>query len=147
MGTARPPQILGAVYAPDHVRNTGITRAALIPVEQRVTFKLCVLMHLIHTGRSPSYLSDLVTPTSSIATRSRLRSGSSQRYEQPSTRLKLGERSFTFSGPAAWNSLPSSLHEITNYDSFKRQLKTVLFERAYINFQPFFAPCYAPLVT
>jgi len=81
-----------------------------LPVEQRVTFKLCVLMHLIHTGRSPSYLSDLVTLTSSIASRSRLRSGSSQRYEQPSTRLKLGERSFAFEGPAAWISLPTSLH-------------------------------------
>jgi len=82
-----------------------------LPVEQRVTFKLCVLMHLIHTSRSPSYLSDLVTLTSSIASRSRsrLRCRSSQRYEQPSIRLKLGERSFTFAGPAAWNSLPTSL--------------------------------------
>jgi len=98
-----------------------------LPVEQPVTFKLCVLMDLIHTGRSPSYLSDLVTLTSSIASRSRLRSGSSQRYEQPSTRLKLGERSFTFAGSAAWNSRATSLHAITNYNTFKRELKTVLF--------------------
>jgi hypothetical protein len=77
-----------------------------LPVEQRVTFKLCVFMHLIHTGRSPSYSSNLVTSTSSLVSRSRLRSASSQRYEQPATRLKLGERSFAFAGPAAWNSLP-----------------------------------------
>lgn len=103
-----------------------------LPVEQRVTFKLCVLMHLIHTGRSPSYLSDLVTSTSSLVSRSRLRSASSQRYEQPATRLKLGERSFAFAGPAAWNSLPPSLHVLTDHNSFKRQLKTVLFNRAYL---------------
>ena len=102
-----------------------------LPVEQRVTFKLCILMHLIHTGCSPSYMSELVTSTSSIASRSRLRSASSRRYEQPATRLKLGERSFAFAGPAAWNSLPTSLHEITNHKAFKRELKTVLFKRAY----------------
>ena len=102
-----------------------------LPVEQRVTFKLCTLMHLIHTGCSPSYMSEIVTSTSSIASRARLRSASSRRYEQPATRLKLGERSFAFAGPAAWNSLPTSLHEITNHKAFKRELKTVLFERAY----------------
>jgi hypothetical protein len=25
-----------------------------LPIEQRVTFKLCVFVHLVHTGRSPS---------------------------------------------------------------------------------------------
>jgi len=94
-----------------------------LPVEQRVTFKLCTLMHLIHTGCSPSYISELITSTSSITSRSR--------YEQPATCLKLDERSFAFAGPAAWNSLPTSLHEITNHKAFKRELKTVLFKRAY----------------
>jgi hypothetical protein len=74
-----------------------------LPIQQRVTFKLCVFMHLIHTGRNPSYLSELVTPTSSIASRSRLRSASSRRYEQAATRLELGEWSFAFAGLAAWN--------------------------------------------
>jgi hypothetical protein len=41
-----------------------------LPVEQRVTFKLCVFMHLIHTGRSPSYLSELVSSTSGITAHS-----------------------------------------------------------------------------
>ena len=53
-----------------------------LPVEQRVTFKLCTLMHLIHTGFSPSYMSELVASTSSIASRSRLRSASSRHYEK-----------------------------------------------------------------
>jgi len=105
-------------------RDSGTIRAALASFRAKVTFKLCVLMHLDHTGRSPSYLSDLVTLTSTIASRSPYRSGSSQRYEQPSTRLKLGEGSFAFAGPAAWNSLPTSLHAITNYNTFRRELKT-----------------------
>ena len=76
-------------------------------------------------------MSELVTSTSSIASRSRVRSASSRRYEQPANRLKLGERSFSFAGPAARNSLPPSLHDITNHKTFGRELKTVLFKRAY----------------
>jgi len=76
-------------------------------------------------------MSQLATLTSSIASRSWHRSASSHRFEQPATRLKLGERSFAFAGPAAWNSLLTSLLELTNHKAFKRELKTVLFKRAY----------------
>ena len=45
--------------------------------------------------------------------------------------LKFGERSFLFSGPKAWNSLPSNLQELTNTDTFKKLLKTHLFKLAF----------------
>ena len=102
-----------------------------LPVEHSETFKLRAFMPLIHTGCSPLYQSELVTSTSSIVSRSRLRSASSRRYEQPATHLKLCKRSFAFAGPWAGNSLPTSLHEITNYKAFKRELETVLFKRAF----------------
>ena len=66
-------------------------------------------MYLVHNNRAPSYLVDSVTATASLSHRGRLRSASSQHYEQPSTRLKFGERCFAFAGPSAWNSLPSSV--------------------------------------
>jgi len=47
------------------------------------------------------------------------------------TRLKFGERSFSCAGPRAWNSLPSSLQELTDTKTFKRKLKTFLFQQAY----------------
>ena len=34
-------------------------------------------------------------------------------------------------GPRAWNSLPSSLQELTDTKTFKRRLKTFLFQHAY----------------
>jgi len=46
-------------------------------------------------------------------------------------RLKFGQRCFSYAAPAAWNTLPPSLQQLTNTDPFKRQLKTVLFERAF----------------
>jgi len=62
----------------------------LASVQYRITYKLCLPMHLIHTSQAPSYLTDIVTQTASasVTSRTRLRSGSSLRYEQPRTRLK-----------------------------------------------------------
>jgi len=51
-------------------------------------------------------------------------------------RLKLGERCFAFAGPAAWNSLPSYIQEQSNTDTFKRHLKTFLFEQCYSSSLP-----------
>ena len=76
--------------------------------------------HLVRVGRSPAYLSDMMTSVADLPGRERLRSSSSFRYELPRLKLKFGERSFSFSGPKAWNSLPSNLQELTNTDIFKK---------------------------
>jgi len=83
------------------------------------------------TSQAPSYLTDIVTQTTSVTSRTRLRSGSSLRYEQPRTRLKFGQRAFSYAAPAAWNSLPPSLQELSDTALFKRNLKTLLFQRAF----------------
>ena len=44
----------------DHVTWTLKDRHWL-PIEQRMVFKLCLLMHLVHTGQAPSYLRGCVT--------------------------------------------------------------------------------------
>ena len=88
-------------------------------------------MHQVHTGRAPSYLRECVTASVDVISRPRLRSTSSQRYERLRMRLKFGERSFSCAGPRAWNSLPSSLQELNDTKTFKRNLKTFLFQQAY----------------
>ena len=108
----------------DHV-TAALRHFHWLPVQYRSTYKLCLLMHLIHIHKSPSYLKDIVSPTASVTSRGRLRSASSLRYEQPRMRLKFGQRCFQPPG-----TLPPS-QQLTNTDSFKRQLKTVLFERAF----------------
>jgi hypothetical protein len=72
-----------------------------------------------------------MSPVADLPGRERLRSSSSFRYELPRLKLKFGERSFSFSGPKAWNSLPSNLQELTNTDTFKKLLKTHLFKLAF----------------
>jgi len=44
-------------------------------------------------------------PIRTFRSASRLRSANSQRYEQPATRLKLGERSFAFAGALKMTSM------------------------------------------
>jgi len=114
----------------DHVTPTLKDRHWL-PIEQRIVFKLCLLMHLVHTGRAPSYQRSCVTASADVTSRPRLRSTSSQRYEPQRTRLKFGERSFSCAGPRAWNSLPSSLHQLTDTGTVKRHLTTFLFQQVY----------------
>ena len=52
-------------------------------------------------------------------------------YVLPRTRTRFEERGFFYSGQAAWNILPFDLHHITNTSTFRKRLKTVLFDRAY----------------
>ena len=53
-------------------------------------------------------------------------------YIMPRTHRKLGERAFSVTAPRAWNRLPTELKTSTSStDSFKRSLKTFLFQSAY----------------
>lgn len=98
-----------------------------LPVNQRITYKLCLLMHLVHVKHCPDYLNNLVHLTADSATRPGLRSASRLSYRKPALASKFSERAFSYAGPAAWNSLPDHIQSITNTASFKRQLKTFLF--------------------
>ena len=103
-----------------------------LPVKFRITFKLCVLMHLVHIGRAPAYLSDIVTATAAdLPGRGRPRSSNTFRYELPIVKRKFGERGFSYAGPKAWNDLPPALQGLTDTCTFKRLLKTHLFTLAY----------------
>jgi len=88
-------------------------------------------VHYIHIGLAPKYLSDCVYTVSTASGRYRLRSTGSEAYILPRTRTRFGERGFFYSGPAAWNTLPSDLHDITDTSTFRKRLKNVLFNRAF----------------
>ncbi|KAK7088797.1 hypothetical protein V1264_022670 [Littorina saxatilis] len=50
----------------------------------------------------------------------------------PKTRTKtFGERTFRYQIPTVWNSLPSSIRDSSSLSSFKTQLKTYLFRKAF----------------
>ena len=77
-----------------------------------------------------AYQSQRIT-VSAASGRYQLRSTGSAAYVLRRTRTKFGECGFFYSGPAAWNTLPLDLHDITDTSTFRKRLKNVLFDRAY----------------
>ena len=77
-------RLIGQLRPRDHVTPT-MRDLHWLPVEYRITYKLCLLMHRIHNGKAPPCLTDVVTATSGIESRFGLRSASSDRYESAVT--------------------------------------------------------------
>ena len=72
-------------------------------------------------------LNESVQPVSSNPVRQRLRSASSLDYSVPRTKTKFGDRAFSVAGLTVWNSLSESVRSAETLSSFKRKLKTYLF--------------------
>src|SRR6218665_963106 len=102
-----------------------------LPIQSRIQFKQCLLVHHVIGGRSPPYISELVTPVAAIPGRASLRSVGRQELEVPRTRLVSSERAFEVAAPKAWNNLPVYIKSIPDNVLFKKQLKTFLFRAAY----------------
>ena len=75
-----------------------------LPVQQRIEYKVCVLVYKCLHQAAPTYLSELCM---SSASRSHLRSAACGEFAVPRSRTSTyGQRSFAVSGPTLWNSLP-----------------------------------------
>ena len=114
----------------DHI-STSLQDLHWLPIRYRVQYKLCTLMYTIHKGQSPAYLSHEVITVATQTLRSGLRSANTTNYSSPRLLTKFGERAFSHAGPAAWNSLPHELRAAPSLNSFKRKLKTHLFNTAF----------------
>ena len=94
----------------------------------RIQFKLASLTYkVIYTG-TPSYLSERLHPYVPSRT---LRSSSSANLHVPRTNLHFGSRSFHIAAPTVWNSLPSILRSSQTLNTFRKHLKTHLFQPAF----------------
>ena len=101
-----------------------------LPVKCRITFKTLLLTSKCLHGLAPTYLSALLSPY--CPTRS-LRSSDQLLLNQPTSRTKIGERSFSYAAPRAWNQLPIAVRQCTTVNHFKVALKTHLFTAYYFD--------------
>ena len=94
-----------------------------LPVSNRVRFKILVLCHKIQYGQAPDYLSvELHQQTRE------LRPVTGNRLEMPVINtMRYGGRRYDYAMAKEWNQLPVQIRRETNFQSFKRQLKTFLF--------------------
>ena len=114
----------------EHV-TPGLMQLHWLPVRWRIQYKLCCLMHAIHTSRCPAYLANIVSHVSDIPFRSGLRSGNSTDFFMPRLSTKFGERAFSHAGPAAWNALPGHIQSTSDSANFRQLLKTYFFTTAF----------------
>ena len=96
-----------------------------LPLRYRVMFKICVIMFKIHNSISPIYLNNLIKKPLKLG----LRSSSFNRSFRFSVKHSFAKRSFSYSGPFLWNSLPSSLTATKSLMVFRRGLKAYLFKK------------------
>ena len=103
-----------------------------LPVKFRIEFKILLIVFKIFRGLAHSYLSFLIT--SKPVSKCNLRSssdGTLLRFLNIKPKTTLGEQAFVFAAPKLWNALPRFTRITNSIDSFKRQLKTYLFEKAF----------------
>lgn len=112
----------------DHITPV-LYRLHWLPVVYRIEFKILLLAFKALNNAAPSYIADLLKPY--IPSRS-LRSSSSNLLTKTSFNLKTyGKRAFSNAAPELWNKLPPNIRSCKTISSFKRELKTWLFSRAY----------------
>jgi len=104
-----------------------------LPVQQRIEYKICVLVYKCLHQAAPIYLSELCIPVATFAGRSHLRSAVKECLVIGYCRTKnYGQRSFSYSGPTLWNSLPLTVRDLSmSLLQFCARLKTEMFCRAY----------------
>ena len=106
-----------------------------LPIEQRIIFKILLLVYKARSGEGPKYLKDLLLPYSAHhkGLTVQLRSSDDPTLlDTPSTdKITYGDRSFSYAGTYYWNKLPQVIRELDTLPRFKKELKTHLFEKSY----------------
>ena len=97
-------------------------------IRERIEYKILLLTWKALHGFAPSYIENLIseyTPSRS------LRSSGMNLLVAQRTRSSFGDRAFTAAAPYLWNQLPAQIRSIPTLISFKSNLKTFLFSKAY----------------
>ena len=98
-----------------------------LPVVCRIKYKMLLLIFKCMKQLAPDYLTDLLKKR--IASRATRSTTDSHLLETKRTYLvTAGDRSFAHVAPKLWNELPYSLSASNSLASFKKLLKTYLFQ-------------------
>ena len=99
-----------------------------LPIRRRIEYKILMLTFKCVHGIAPVYLMDLVHKRGNKGTRA----DDKNHLQVPKVKKStFGGRSFSFVSASLWNQLPDDLRFETNIESFKKQLKTYLFQQSY----------------
>ena len=101
-----------------------------LPVVIRIQCKVLVTVFNAYYFGTPQYLADMIRKHSPVR---KLRSSHNPNLSEKLkyTGEKYRSKSFRVAGPRFWNRLPAELREISSLDTFKKYLKTHLFQKHY----------------
>ena len=102
-----------------------------LPIKAQIVFKICVLTYTaLNTGK-PAYLRNKLSKFTAELGVSIRYSHDPHRLNEPRMNKEIGTRSFKYSAPRLFNSLPRSVKDSGNLNVFKKRLKTFLFSECY----------------
>ena len=107
-----------------------------LPVEQHIMFKTATLVYkFLHTGFPRYFAPYLLSYSSSYCTRRSQTGGNflviPKCYPFVHKSVKQFGNSFAFDAPTVWNALPDEIRASPSLASFRKQLKTYLYTKAY----------------
>lgn len=103
-----------------------------LPILQRIKFKLLTLVFRGLHGSLPPYLQEQLVARQ-FARNTRSSSCKAITLIVPKTQRSLfADRSFSVAGPTLWNSLPENTRLLDSYDDFRKHIKTILFNEAFL---------------
>ena len=112
----------------DHISSILMIKLHWLPIRHRIHFKLIMPTWKALHDVAPNYLCELLLPYTPKRT---LRSTDKLLLTTPRTLSSYGDRAFYAAAPKLWNTLPLELRSCTSIGTFKKSLKTYLFEIAH----------------
>ena len=101
-----------------------------LPIKERINFKILMFTHKSIFGGVPGYIQELVTP---YVPPRRLRS-----MDNPNLLVvprhkteRYGARAYSSVAPKLWNALPPNIRSESNFNVFKKLIKTHYFKAVY----------------
>ena len=121
-------RLIAGLRKKDHITPT-LKRLHWLPIEQRIIYKVLVLVYKALSGEGPLYLQELLQRYVPLR---KLRIEQDNLLCVPNCNFVNTERrAFGIRAPAEWNKLPRNLRCKDTLVSFKSGLKTFLFQVAY----------------
>ena len=97
--------------------NQEIRKLHWLRVDQRIVYKILLIVYKHYNGISPDYLNNLLK-TTDVETK---------KLETTYYDSRYARRAFSYVAPRYWNSLPSEIRTLTSIDIFKQRIKHILF--------------------